>query len=294
METNCNMETANARFPATRMIYIRRCDIDEDYPPAARTHPYTELFYVLEGEGKMRIEDKLIPLRKNDLFIVGSNIKHAEQAVEDKPFKYYAIGIEGLILKKKRQPSLEALNPDAGDAESLTDFLDIYTYLRNFTDEDNMVRPLIDQIYNEVEERKPYFEAFSCCLLRLLILCVLRLSEDEIIVENESETNKQLQYVKDFLDAHYSMDVRLDELATMSYLNKYYLVHEFKKHFGLTPIDYLLRRRIHTAKELLSTSDYTMEEIATIVGFNSQSYFNQVFKKKTQTTPTKYKRTHRK
>lgn len=77
-------------------------------------------------------------------------------------------------------------------------------------------------------------------------------------------------------------------------LNKYYLVHVFTRTYGISPINYLIGRRIGGAKRLLAESDYSISQIAQTVGFSSQSYFSQSFKRVTGQTPAQYRRQSRK
>ena len=84
----------------------------------------------------------------------------------------------------------------------------------------------------------------------------------------------------------------LDKLAEVANINKYYLVHMFKNHTGMSPIEYLIAFRIKQAKYLLSHSDITVAEISLSVGFSSQSYFSKIFKRHTGLTPLKYRQMH--
>ena len=75
-------------------------------------------------------------------------------------------------------------------------------------------------------------------------------------------------------------DITLQTLSDLTYLNKYYLVHAFKNYKGVSPINYLINRRLVEAKHLLATTNYPISKIAASIGFSSQSYFSQ-FRKKT-------------
>ena len=79
----------------------------------------------------------------------------------------------------------------------------------------------------------------------------------------------------------------------MAYMNKFHLISEFKQSYRITPIEYLILKRVEVSKDLLISTNHTMEEISALVGFNSQSYFNQVFKKKVGQTPSQFRRKHR-
>ena len=75
-------------------------------------------------------------------------------------------------------------------------------------------------------------------------------------------------------------------------MNKYYMVHAFKKYKGLSPINYLINRRLDEARHLLETTDYPVSKIALASGFSSQSYFSQVFRKELNMTPGEYRKKH--
>ena len=73
-------------------------------------------------------------------------------------------------------------------------------------------------------------------------------------------------------------------------MNKYHLVHTFSTDYGLSPIQYLISRRIEEGKNLLRTTDYSIAQIASFSGFSSQSYFAQTFQKSMGMSPTQYRR----
>ena len=75
-------------------------------------------------------------------------------------------------------------------------------------------------------------------------------------------------------------------------MNKYYLVHAFKEYKGMSPINYLIDRRIQEAQYLLETSNYSIAKIAQAVGFSSQSYFSQVFRKEKGVSPNQYRKSY--
>lgn len=68
------------------------------------------------------------------------------------------------------------------------------------------------------------------------------------------------------------------------------MVHAFTRYKGVSPISYLINRRIDEAKELLTHSNLPIAKIAQSVGFSSQSYFSQVFRKEVHMTPWAYRK----
>lgn len=77
----------------------------------------------------------------------------------------------------------------------------------------------------------------------------------------------------------------------MAHVNKYYLSHSFKKEYGTSPVDYLMKRRITEAKALLTSTDFSLTQIAEQIGFGSLAYFSKCFHKIENISPNEYRKT---
>ena len=118
---------------------------------------------------------------------------------------------------------------------------------------------------------------------------MLRNDHLSIVPRDQKLLNRECAQIKNYLDANYAEDISLDTLAALTHMNKYYLAHAFAKYTGLSPINYLLQKRIQEAKSLLESTTCSIAEISNILGFSSQSYFSQAFKKATGKTPVQYR-----
>ena len=86
----------------------------------------------------------------------------------------------------------------------------------------------------------------------------------------------------------------LDDLAGVFNMNKHSLIREFKKRTGMSPVAYMIRLRLDTAKQLLTLSDMSISEIAAYCGYSTPSFFISDFKKQTGLTPGKFRQEHKK
>ncbi len=94
-----------------------------------------------------------------------------------------------------------------------------------------------------------------------------------------------IDYIFDNLNTRITVDV----LAQHVNLNPSYLSRLFKKEVGVSISEYIQSCKIETAQNMLIYSDYTPAEITAVLAFPSQSYFTEVFKKRTGFTPVKYR-----
>lgn len=99
------------------------------------------------------------------------------------------------------------------------------------------------------------------------------------------EVSKRLYRVKDYIHCHYQDEIDIEQLATIAYMNQYYLIRKFKTFFGITPYQMLLRRRVEVAKARIVTSQEPITSIASETGFNNLPNFYAAFKNRYHTLP---------
>lgn len=101
----------------------------------------------------------------------------------------------------------------------------------------------------------------------------------------------KIDTAKTYIDQnYYNEELNLDLVADHAGLSKYYLCKEFHKKYGISPGKYIREVRISQACRLLMTNtDYTMQEIAQMVGYANNNYFGKVFRAEKGISPNKYK-----
>ncbi|MFC8509060.1 helix-turn-helix transcriptional regulator [Streptomyces sp. NPDC057411] len=94
------------------------------------------------------------------------------------------------------------------------------------------------------------------------------------------------------MDRDWAEPLDLDAVAAHAGYSRYHFVRAFKAAYGETPGQYLSRRRIERAEELLRTANLSVTEICTLVGFSSLGTFSGRFKSRTGLTPSEYRARH--
>lgn len=259
-----------------KLLYISRSKYGGDWHSTIHTHPFTELFYVIKGQGSFIVEDEKFQVREDDLVIVNSSINHTEVSFNSSPLEYIVLGIEGLAF----------FEPDTDD------LLQQYTCY-NYSNYRNEVLFYLKALLHEIEYQEPDYDIICQDLLEVLIINIIRRTNYKISISSNQKISKECAYVKNYIDNHFTENVTLDYLASLAHTNKYYLVHAFNKYMGISPINYLIEKRIEESKHLLSATDHSISDIANIAGFSSQSYFSQVFRKNTGITPNQFRKNER-
>jgi AraC family transcriptional regulator len=103
-------------------------------------------------------------------------------------------------------------------------------------------------------------------------------------------TTPGLRRVLERIAARLGEDLSLGELASESGLSLYHFVRSFKESVGLSPHQYILRKRIDRAQRLLRESDLPLAAIAAQCGFRTQSSFTTAFRRVQRMTPRAFRR----
>jgi len=105
-------------------------------------------------------------------------------------------------------------------------------------------------------------------------------------------SRRQLERVRGHIEACLDGDLSLGDLAAVAGLSPRHFAVAFRKSVGITPHQYVLRRRVDQAKFLLTARRASIAEVATTVGFASQSHFTEVFRRLVGITPTRYRQAY--
>ncbi len=101
-----------------------------------------------------------------------------------------------------------------------------------------------------------------------------------------------LRRARDLIDRHFAEPLDLDAMARAAGFSRYHFARGFAAAYGETPGQYLTRRRIERAQDLLRSANLTVTEICHLVGFTSLGSFSARFSALVGASPTEYRRAH--
>ena len=241
-----------------------------DWHSVPHTHNHTELFFIVSGRGQFLIQNQVFPVGVNNLVIINPNVAHTEDSLNAQPLEYIVLGIEGIEL---------ATTENSNGQFCILDHLESVEFsscLRN--------------ILREMELKNTGYEDICQAYMEILIIRLMRTTS--LSVQSGPQTvsgNRQCAFVRRYIDLHFKEPLTLEQLSGEAHMNKYYLSHAFKREYGVSPINYMISRRIEESKYLLTETDLSMSQIAQLLGFSSLSYFSQVFRRTQSVSPKEYR-----
>lgn len=110
-----------------------------------------------------------------------------------------------------------------------------------------------------------------------------------INTKRDESSNDVIDASKKYIENNYTKNINLEDVSREVNISSYYLSRIFKESTGVNFIDYLTNLRVEKAKELLSSTNLSMKEVATKAGYADPNYFSKLFKKIVGVTPTEYR-----
>ena len=257
-----------------KLLNVARATYGGDWHSVPHTHNHVELFFIVGGKGQFLIEDRLYSVNTNDLVIINPNVTHTEVSLNAQPLEYIVLGIEGIELATGVHSNGQFCILDHFESAEFS------SCLRN--------------ILRETELEQPGYEDICQAYMEILIIRLMRNTALSIPTEPQTIAgNRQCAAVRRYIDLHFKEPLTLEQLAEEAHMNKYYLSHAFKQEYGVSPISYMISRRVEESKYLLAETDLSMSQIAQLLGFSSLSYFSQVFRRTQDLSPMEYRQSTR-
>ena len=131
--------------------------------------------------------------------------------------------------------------------------------------------------------------------LKVSMLMYTLLTQIALAKNSENDSQRIEKYSKDInrvikkMQNCYMDSISIDELAAICHMSKYHFIRTFNHIAGQTPHKFLLTVRINRAKELLHNSDFSVSNIANLVGFTDPNSFIRAFKLRTRVTPLQFR-----
>lgn len=268
-------------------ITIDRVIRDHEYSmPTKHYHEEYEIYYLLEGERYYFIEQQTYYVKKGSLVFVNRNKIHKTGQAGN---SYH----DRILIEIKEEPFSSFFSSFGNLAFS--DFFHTHCGLMQLDQAGQQyVEKLLFSMIEELRKQSIGYELTIMMTLAQLLIYALRChTESTLIVSPTKVTTAKHQKVDEvasYIIKHCTSSLTLDSLAKRFYVSKCYLSRIFKEVTGFTINEYIAIHRLQKAQYLLIHSDYNISKIAELLGYESITYFDRVFKNYMELSPLKYRK----
>lgn len=250
-------------------------------------HTEYEIFYILEGERLFFFNNRNFVATKGDLILVDTNLIHMTKSTSAEDTGHNRIILYVTLDKMKE------LDEKYNTLNLVRFFHQNYgVYHLDETQQEQFM----NLYYLFKEEYKHHKRNYKQAIELAVTAYFLNLSRElnsssqELPLLTDDGKYRHVYEIADYLSEHCEQTISLEDLAANFFLSKYYICRLFKDVTGYTIREYVNIHRIQKAKRLLEESDYSVSEIAEMVGYGSLTHFEQIFKSHMTMSPLKYRK----
>ncbi len=227
---------------------------------------YDKFYYIIDGSCTIKINGAEYTARPNQLFLLPYN---SVQTLYTEP--------ESTVTKHWFHCSLPCGDRDITELINLPHFIEVK--------DSDYIENLFLKLYKKEKEQSLTAKLEQKALVLEMLAYYIKASRGtEIDISIDGRITQILSYINDNL----SKDISLEELSEMMHFNPSYFIRFFKSATGITPISYILNRRIALAQKLLLDEKATIKDVSLKAGFQNTRYFSRYFKKITGFSPASY------
>lgn len=250
--------------------------------------PFTRIYYVTEGEATLYLPQRSVRLRPGYLYMVPAYTLHSYGC--DGLFTHYYLHVyEGV---KKEMDVMELydfpseVKAQEGDEQLFERMCRQYPETRLPSDDPTFYDNAAT--FTDFVQRYSDMALWEKMALRGAMLTLFSRFMREATPRFWRQ-DERLSRVMNYIHCHIDADVDVKALADVACLSSPYLIRLFKREVGLSPMQYVNRKKAERAQLLLCTTDSPVKEIAFATGFSDQSYFIRLFRKICGVTPQEYR-----
>jgi len=245
----------------------------------AKWSEHNYIYYALSGKKTIHTPERSITLTGNSIVFVKKGACIVEQYFEE-PFCIVVFIIPDdfiISFMKEYATGAEQVLPVSYGIMDIRDDVNMKSFYQSIIP----YFALLENIPEEILEFK----------FKELLLCIIRNpANDEICNYFQTLRNQTNSSIKEIMEANYAYNLTLKDYAKLTCRSISSFKRDFQLLFKTTPGRWIIKKKLHRAKELLLQNNNSVSDIAMDSGFENTAHFCRLFKEKTGFSPLQYRR----
>ncbi|MEY8749371.1 helix-turn-helix domain-containing protein [Alkalicoccobacillus gibsonii] len=245
----------------------------------SKKHLDYDLWYIENGEMELQVGDKTFIVKEKDMVLFGPRIAYTATVISKScSFHFihfdFSLGEHSRILDHYDLTGI--ISPDIAEEE----------------------RELLLGAYSAYKTNVPLSAIRLKGSLTILLSKIIEsygagkyrgaFNESLDDLQKSSNPITNLQPVFSYIQEHYSKSIRIQDLAELVGISEKYFISYFKQAFGVTPGRYIYQFKMNEARKLLLSKKYSIQEIASMLGYSDPFSFSKSFKKYYTISPSDF------
>ncbi len=246
-----------------------------------------ELELIVESCGSMEIDNKIYNIKKGDIVFR----KPGQQTQGIMPYCCYLICFDMRGDLRKDADNYDFHKPQEFQHYYINPVLEAVPTVLSPVSSEKYTR-LFDHVLKEFINHSQISDLLLKSYM-LQILYHLYMDVNNFITRSTypySSHNKSIDLVIEHIHGNIEQKLTLNALSKIANLSPSHFHKVFTASMGVSPIEYITKKRLEKSKELLVKTNFSIAEIALSCGFENIPYFSYVFKKKVKLTPGEFRK----
>lgn len=247
-------------------------------------HEYSEIAIVMKGGARHLTDDGSAHLKAGDVAVIHPGTVHAYDKTGDMELiniVYDRSKLSLPMLDAYSLPLFKAFFPDRSEKVDASPVANLKPH-----DLEGIIE-MVRDLESELKSFRPGNLFASLALFMEIIVRIARLSGYEI---PEQRMRFLIGDAISYINKHYDRPITIDELIGIVHMSRRNFFRRFRNEVGCSPIEYLMKVRLHHASEMLLYTDRSVSDIAHSCGFYDGNFFCRKFRENFSITPQRFRR----
>lgn len=247
------------------------------------SHNIYEIGIVVNGSGAFIVNDQIFTYGTGDITVVVPGDMHISNSNNNQKNIWHYINIDLNKLSADNSGIFLEIIKTLSEKSIISGVYSPKKYSR--------IHQYVNLLFRELSEQDFAAAEQSYHILACLIVELCRVSDKK--TRNTPVDKKKYNTITpalSYITQNYSTEITAKMLSDMCFISETHLRRLFKEVLNISPLDYLYKTRVAVGKSLLKTTNMSVTEISHAVGYQTQTSFNNHFKRYANTTPTQYRK----
>lgn len=248
-------------------------------------HDFYEIYFFLSGNVSFRVEGRTYHLGSGDLLLINPQELHQSEISPDSPYERIVLWIDRSYLAELSGEDTNLFRCFDHEMENHTNLLRLPKNRRA------AVAQLLEKLTHEFYSDEFGSRTFAQGLLMQFLVEINRSVAANVNKAPKREESPLISQVLGYIGAHFQENITLESLASVFFVSKYHLSHEFRSQVGTSVYRYVIFRRLMRARELMADGN-APGEVYSICGFGDYANFYRAFRGEYGMSPREFYEDH--